>query len=406
MAIRVAYEKIGHWARLPFLSEAERSASFVKMEESIGETLLEGLSQLRGTATKLGQILSLEGGLLPEAYRQRFESLQNAVAPLSYSRVRSVIKSDFGVYPEELFKSFAPEAFAAASVGQVHLAQLHSGEKVAVKIQYPGVGQAIQIDFRLLEGVLATLPNNGLIKQTVEELRTRLTEEVNYSLERDNQEWFRANVRVSGLVIAKTFGEYCGPHVLTSEFLDGVPLNAGMAYDSEVRNRIGQAIYDFFYCSLFELGVVHCDPHLGNYLWVEQSRQVGLLDFGAVKREFSPDVLKLFKYFFVAENKEKMLELYCALGAKIGSLSEAEIEDFYQQAVRPYWSVIGRFLRNPTYTFTENDELGRELRMSLVKHALHPCMQNFSGEFTMLHRALYGVFNVLTRLRATVNTQP
>jgi predicted unusual protein kinase regulating ubiquinone biosynthesis (AarF/ABC1/UbiB family) len=408
LAFNLALEKMDHWARSPFLSEEERQRSFEAMENTNAETLLSALMQLRGTALKLAQILSMERGLLSENYRQRLQATQHAVTPLSYATVRKVIQRDFNRVPEDLFASFEPVAFAAASLGQVHRARLKSGEEVAVKVLYPGIKDAIQFDFLALRTILQSLKHSDLLLRTMSDLQTRVADETNYQLELANTGWFYQNCRMDGLKVPRPFAEFSRTHVLTTEFLPGTPLTQIHAESREVteleRNRIGQIIYDLTRYSLRRLGGLHTDPHAGNFLWMAETQTVGLLDFGAVKRDFQPDILRLFQMLQRPCDPLEILPLYSRLGADLEDITPDESGKFFTQVVEPYQKQMAQITQSPDYYFDPHGTLARGLRMALLSQAFHPRLAGLSTEFTQLHRTVYGIFSLLSQLGATVRT--
>jgi predicted unusual protein kinase regulating ubiquinone biosynthesis (AarF/ABC1/UbiB family) len=403
LAMKLAFDRMSHWARTPFLNSAERLAALGEVEETMGRTMAEGLGQLRGPAAKLGQMMALESGLLPERFRDQLQILQHSVSPMSYAAVRKVIKHSFQKSPEEMFKEFVPNAFAAASLGQVHRAVLKTGERVAVKIQYPGVEESVTGDFTLAQALFAPLANSGLLARTLSELKSRITDEMDYTREKENQKWFLAQ-NSSGLKIPKIYDEFCSQKVLTTELLEGLPLITQLANLSTVeRSAAGQMIFDFFIRALFEWGALHGDPHGGNYIWLAEQKQLGIVDFGAAKKDFTPEVLEVFRGFFAPAAPEKMLALYEKLGADLNGLSPADRQYFYNEIIEPYRSRIANFIVRGTYQFNPEDTLARDLRVQLFSHAFHPRLQKFSGEFTLLHRTLYGVLNLLSRLHCQVS---
>lgn len=398
LALKVAYEKLGHWARSTFASEDERARSLAKMEKEIAEALYSTLSQLRGTAAKLGQQISLESGLLPTTYQERLESLHNSLTPLSFATIRKVIVHDFGRPPEEVFRDFEPTAFAAASLGQVHRARLHSGPSVAVKVLYPGTRNAMKADLAMLRKVLGTFADHPLLLRTLAELENRLMDEVNYRHELNNTLWFNQQFRdPPNLVLPCAFREFCSDNVLTTEFVDGTPLRQLPA--GQDRDRAGQLLFDFFCRGIFELGAVHADPHPGNFLWNNSTQTLGVIDFGAAKTHIDPDALELFHGLLDPQvTSTALIPLYARLGAQV----EKDDVEFAAQVIEPYKSILRPLFGSSAYRFDKSSTLARDLRMILFTQAFHSQMKTFSTEFTMLHKTLYGVISLLTRLEATI----
>ncbi len=403
LAFKLGWERVGHWTRSVFSSEEERMRSFERMEDDMAETLFQSMVRLRGTALKLGQTLSMEHGLIPERMRKRLEATQSSVPALSYAAVRKVILADLGKYPEQLFESFEPVAFAAASLGQVHLATTKSGERVAVKVLYPGIKKSLESDFKILQSVLSTLPEKQLLSASLEELRVRILNEADYVLERENAMWFRENLRADGIVTPKVFEDLCSPHVLTLEYLEGEPISRMNLEEipQEQRDLMGRGILGLFKISVFGTGVLHTDPHPGNFIWLRERRCLGLVDFGSVKKDFTPDVLKLFGMLMKAEATPETIELYGRLGADLEGMTEDDRLEFYGKVIRPFQEKMREILL--AQEFSTESTLARDLRATLLAQAFHPRLKGFSAEFTMLHKTFHGTLALMNQLGARIH---
>jgi len=277
-----------------------RSAEIVAQEiqQRTAEQIFRVLGELKGGAMKMGQALSIfEAALPPEVagpYRATLTKLQESAPPLPARTVHQVLTEDLGETWRENFTDFDDRPVAAASIGQVHRATWRDGRPVAVKIQYPGAGNAIINDFNQLArigrlfGVLAP----GLdVKPLLEELRTRVAEELDYELEAQSQQAFADAYRddpdifVPDVISATR-------HVLVSQWMDGTPL-AKIISDGtqEQRNRAGILLARFLFSGPARAGLLHGDPHPGNFRLLDDGR-LGVLDFGAVDR--LPDGLPPF----------------------------------------------------------------------------------------------------------------
>src|SRR5258705_3205471 len=269
-----------------------RPAEIVAQEIQKGraEQIFGVLGELRGGALKLGQALSIsEAALPPELagpYRATLTRLQEAAPPLPASTVHKVLAADLGGDWRDKFTEFSDQPAAAASIGQVHKAVWHDGREVAVKIQYPGAGKALISDFAQLARVarLFGVLMPGLhVKPLLDELRTRVAEELDYRLESASQDAFAVafaddpDIYVPPTVIAND-------HVLVSEWMDGTPL-AKIISDGtqEQRNRAGLLLVRLLFSSPARAGLLHADPHPGNFRLLDDGR-LGVLDFGAVDR--------------------------------------------------------------------------------------------------------------------------
>lgn len=213
---------------------------------------------------------------------------------MHFSLLREVVKSELGKDPSELFASFDKEPFAAASIGQVHRAKLKSGEEVAVKIQYPGIGRAIQADLRNLMALIFPMRLTRFgesIKGQCEAVRHMLVQEVDYIQEAQNMREARALFTAEdGIVVPRVFDEYSGSRVLTTQYLPGQDLNTFLASSpsQEQRDDFGAKISRAWFRMYFA-NASYSDPHSGNYIFMDDGR-LGLVDFGCIQR-FTPEEL-------------------------------------------------------------------------------------------------------------------
>lgn len=265
-----------------------------EIQERTAEQLFSVLGQLKGGAMKAGQALSVFEAALPEElaapYRQALTKLQEAAPPLPAGSVHKVLAEQLGTGWRELFVDFDDHPAAAASIGQVHRARWRDGSDdgrpVAVKVQYPGAGDALLSDFKQLArlSTMFRAIQPGLdIKPLLNELRDRLAEELDYELEAESQRAFAAayaddeQIRVPAVLAA-------APRVLVTEWIDGVPLSKIIADGSpEQRDRAGLLMAVLHFSAPARAGLLHADPHPGNFRLMADDR-LGVVDFGAVAR--------------------------------------------------------------------------------------------------------------------------
>jgi predicted unusual protein kinase regulating ubiquinone biosynthesis (AarF/ABC1/UbiB family) len=261
-----------------------------EIQQRTAEQIFRVLGELKGGALKLGQALSIfEAALPPEIagpYRATLTMLQEAAPPLPASAVHRVLVADLGANWRDNFIDFDDSPAAAASIGQVHRATWHDGRKVAVKIQYPGAGKALINDFTQLSrlGRLFSVLMPGLdVKPLLDELRKRVAEELDYRLEAASQEAFADAYADDPDFLVPRVVE-ATDHVLVSEWMSGTPLSKIIADGSvEQRNRAGIMIVRFLFSGPARAGLLHADPHPGNFRLLDDGR-LGILDFGAVDR--------------------------------------------------------------------------------------------------------------------------
>jgi predicted unusual protein kinase regulating ubiquinone biosynthesis (AarF/ABC1/UbiB family) len=269
-----------------------------EIQRRTADQIFRVLGELKGGAMKLGQALSIfEAALPPELagpYRATLTRLQESAPPLPARTVHQVLERELGAAWRSSFKSFSDVPAAAASIGQVHQAVWQDGREVAVKIQYPGAGRALISDFNQLSraGRLFGLLMPGLdVKPLLDELRDRVAEELDYRLEAASQGAFAAayagdpDIYVPSVVMSTD-------QVLVTEWMDGIPLSRIISDGSqEERNRAGLLLIRFLWSGPVRAGLLHADPHPGNFRLLDDGR-LGVLDFGAV--DHLPDGLPPF----------------------------------------------------------------------------------------------------------------
>jgi len=261
-----------------------------EIQQRTAEQIFRVLGELKGGAMKLGQALSIfEAALPPEIaspYRATLTKLQEAAPPLPTRTVHQVLTRELGEDWRDFFAEFSDTPAAAASIGQVHEAVWHDGRRVAVKIQYPGAGRALIGDFNQLSraGRLFGMLMPGLdVKPLLDELKDRISEELDYELEAMSQQMFAdayagdPDIYVPNVVMATG-------QVLVSEWMDGTPLSRIIAEGSkEQRDGAGILLVRFLFSGPSRAGLLHADPHPGNFRLLDDGR-LGVLDFGAVDR--------------------------------------------------------------------------------------------------------------------------
>ena len=269
-----------------------------EIQRRTADQIFRVLGELKGGAMKLGQALSIFEAALPpeiaEPYRATLTKLQESAPPLPARTVHQVLAKDLGEDWRDNFAEFNDTPAAAASIGQVHQAVWRDGRRVAVKIQYPGAGRALISDFTQLSraGRLFGLLMPGLeVKPLLDELKDRVTEELDYGLEAASQHAFAQAYAGDPDIYVPDVVTGTG-HVLVSEWMDGTPLSRIISDGSkEQRDRAGILLVRFLFSGPARAGLLHADPHPGNFRLLDDGR-LGVLDFGAVDR--LPDGLPPF----------------------------------------------------------------------------------------------------------------
>jgi len=257
-----------------------------QLHEDNANDIYNSLSELKGGALKVAQMLSMDKNLLPTAYQQKFAMAQYSAPPLSYPLVVKTFNKYFGKSPDKIFDSFTNSAVNAASMGQVHQATLGS-KKFAVKIQYPGVGDSIKSDLAMVKPIaLAMFKLNPIeYDEFIQEVEMRMLEETDYTLELARSIDLSQRTRhLQDIQFPTYYPEFSSPKILTMDWLEGKPLGEVLTkpLPQEASNKLGQAMWDFYHFQMHTLKAVHADPHPGNFI-ITSDYKLGIIDFGCVK---------------------------------------------------------------------------------------------------------------------------
>lgn len=372
-----------------------------EIQQRTAEQIFRVLGELKGGALKLGQALSIfEAALPPDLagpYRATLTRLQEAAPPLPASSVHKVIAADLGTAWRDYFLDFDDNPAAAASIGQVHRAVWQDGRKVAVKIQYPGAGQALINDFTQLSrvGRLFGVLMPGLeVRPLLDELRSRVVEELDYRLEAASQEAFAVtyaddpDIFVPRVVAASD-------HVLISEWMDGTPLSRIIAERTqEQRNRAGLLIVRFLFSGPARVGLLHADPHPGNFRMLADGR-LGVLDFGAVDR--LPDGFPPFLGMLLRlTHEDRSIGTVEHLLREHGFLKAGVNVD--QSALRAYLAPLAEPSRVESFKFSREWMRGEAARVTDLRQAAVGRRLSLPPSYLLIHRVSTAAIGVLCQL--------
>jgi predicted unusual protein kinase regulating ubiquinone biosynthesis (AarF/ABC1/UbiB family) len=396
---------IKHYSKKLFNPDMDKS----QLNEDNATDIYASLSELKGSALKVAQMLSMDKNLLPTAYVDKFSQSQYNAPPLSGPLIVQTFKKYFGKSPEQIYDKFNLRSTNAASIGQVHQAEL-DGCKLAVKIQYPGVGDSISSDLKLVKPFAFRLL--GMSEKELDvymrEVEERLLEETDYELEiRRSIEFSTACANLENVIFPEYFPSLSSKRIITMSWIEGKHLKEFMATNpsQELRNKIGQALWDFYNFQQHELRAVHADPHPGNFM-ITADDQLGVIDFGCIK-EMPED----FYYPFFSltstnmlEDKEETIKAFRELEMILPKDSPQQIEFYYTQ----YKQMIGLFAKpymSNTFDFGETaffDDLysfGEQIsKMPEFKQA------RGVKHFIYVNRTNFGLYNILHELKAEVKT--
>ena len=386
-------------------TEAEAKA---RLNENNAEDIYDGLKQLKGSALKVAQMLSMEKSILPQAYVEKFSLAQFSVPPLSAPLVSKTFKKYFGKLPSQIYDSFNLNSVNAASIGQVHLAE-KDGKKLAVKIQYPGVADSIASDLAMVKPIAIKMFN---IKgkdsdKYFQEVENKLVEETNYILEVEQSKAIVAACKhIPNLKFPNYYEALSSERIITMDWMEGEHLSEFTSYnkDQNKADQLGQALWDFYMYQLHVIKKVHADPHPGNFL-VSKSADLIALDFGCMKEvpeDFYVPYFELAKPE-VIDNKilftEKMYELEI--------LREEDTQEelaFFSAMFHELLSLFTKPFHEDTFDFSDPEffnaisEMGQRYSKSTELRKMNG--NRGSKHFIYINRTFFGLYNLMFDLKA------
>lgn len=384
-----------------------------ELHQDNAKDIYNSLSELKGGALKVAQMLSMDRNILPQAYQQKFALAQYSAPPLSYPLVVKTFQKYFGKAPDKIFDTFTTKAVNAASMGQVHQATLGK-KKLAVKVQYPGIGDSVQSDLAMIKPIaLAMFKLNPVeYNEFISEVESRMMEETDYELElKRSIELSEKTKSIENIVFPKYYPEYSSPRVLTMDWIEGQPLGEFLKHDftASVGSKIGQTMWDFYHFQMHQLRAVHADPHPGNFI-ITPDHKLGVIDFGCVK-VIPEDFYKV--YFELIEkdilsDKTKRAKVFRELRF-IYPDDTPQQQKFFEELFiklidllnRPFHSDVFDF-SDPKY-FEELFSFGEKL--SSMKELRDSKKARGLSDAVYINRTYFGLYTILHDLKATINTR-
>ena len=371
--------------------------------------IYDGLKNLKGSALKVAQMLSMEKSIMPAAYVEKFSLSQFSVPPLSPALVNKTFRKYFGKSAHEIFDKFNTTSVNAASIGQVHQAE-KDGKKIAVKIQYPGVAGSISSDLSLIKPIAIRMFN---IKgkdsdKYFKEVEEKLIDETNYILEVDQSiEIAKACKHIPNMKFPEYYKEYSTDRIISMEWMNGLHLTefASQNNDPVLANKIGQALWDFYMYQIHVLRKMHADPHPGNFL-VSKEQELIALDFGCMKS--LPDEF-YYPYFTLSEkeninNRSLFEKKLCELEILRSDDSKKEL-DFFKEVFHDLLSLFTQPFHTDYFDFSDKiffDALSNMAQEFAQKTELRKYNGNRgSKHFIYVNRTFFGLYNLMHTLKAT-----
>ena len=379
-----------------------------RLDQNNAEDIYDGLKQLKGSALKVAQMLSMEKSILPQAYVEKFSLAQFSVPPLSPPLVLKTFKKYFGKLPNEIYDSFDANSVNAASIGQVHKAQ-KDGKQLAVKIQYPGVSESIASDLAMVKPIAMSMFN---IKgkdsdKYFKEVENKLIEETNYILEVEQSKAIsKACAHIPHLKFPEYYEDLSSERIITMDYMEGEHLSEFVAKntDQDLANRLGQALWDFYMYQIHVLRKVHADPHPGNFL-VSKEGDLIALDFGCMKT--IPDDF-YEPYFQLAEktnieNSDFFTQTLFDLEILRKDDSAEELK-FFTTMFHEMLSLFTQPFHQKQFDFSDTGFFGKISDLG-EKYSKNTELRKMNGNrgskhFIYMNRTFFGLYNLMFDLKA------
>ena len=400
---------VGYMAQRMFLGEQRRDTKRRATDAKAGRRIRDELQRLRGPIMKFGQSLSLHTDLVPEEILAELTKLQMEAPGMHPSLAVAQFKASVGRSPEQVFKRFDAEPFAAASLGQVHRAVMRDGTCAAVKIQYPEIRKAIENDFRWIRNITLPAQASGhLSKLMLDEMESQIVAETDYVREADHIEFFKTALKpLDFVVVPDVYRECSTDRVLTMSIVPGQHLDAFLAKhpSQRIRDLVGSRLLELFTFQLLMLEVLHADPHWGNYLFNDDGT-IGLVDFGCVKR-FGPGAIERLRQGFLypkrfdsPEFQRIVQEQFAIPGKTLTPGAQRAIADFASLFYRRVYPPDPKDAER-AYDFSDagflRDFMRAAAKLTRAKGVGNP-------EYLFMVRAEVGLYTTLHRLKARVHT--
>lgn len=406
--VKVGANYVTYFAKKMVNPETERSG----LDKANARDIYDALSNLKGSALKMAQMLASDQHLLPAEYVNAFRPSQHKAPPLSGPLIVQVFKKSMGVSPQQLFDTFNANAVNAASIGQVHKAT-KDGKNLAVKIQYPGIADAISSDLQLVKPFAVRLLNvkESDVRPYFEEVEAKLKEEADYVQELNGAETIiQGCANLPNLVFPKYYPKWSSDRILTMDWVEGVPLVewAQEEQPQELRDKIGQAMWDFYDHQMHHLRLLHADPHPGNFLVTPDGR-LGVVDFGCTKSV--PE--DFYVAYFAMLNPDNMHDDAAMEKTLYGlniltDTSKPEERRFFIESFRALSGLLRRPFDAAEFDFGDQQYF-KDITALGEALSKDPNSTKFGGargskHILFVNRAYFGLFNTLNLIKARVKT--
>jgi len=381
-----------------------------ELDQDNARDIYDSLSELKGSALKMAQLLSMDQNVLPKAYSDKFAMAQYSAPPLSYPLVKKTFRENLGKEPHEIFDTFSKSATNAASMGQVHKAE-KDGKKLAVKVQYPGVADSIKSDLKLAKPFALRLMNvkGKDVDPYMKEVEEKLLEEADYALElKQSLDFAEKCKNLQGVFFPEYYKELSAPQILTMSWLEGEPIGAWMKKEQkqEDRNKLGQILWNFYMFQMHALKMMHADPHPGNFI-IDEKNELGVIDFGCIKHipdDFYAAYFELASHE-VLKDDARVDELFKELEIIRPTDPEKDVvivKKMFIDLIR----LLSRPFNEGVFDFSD-DKFFNEIYLKGEQISKDPDMNRLqargSRHFIYFNRTFFGLYNILHALKAKVD---
>lgn len=399
---KVGFRMLGARSLGLFLPEGARKKRILTAWEKNGEKIFETLGRLKGPAMKVGQMLSMQEGILPPEIINILRMLQKESPPLRFSAIKSVLEQEIPDH-SQIFAHIEEKPYAAASIGQVHRGRLRDGTEVVIKLQYPGVDEMINGDLSNLK-MLFKLLFSVFVKIDMEpvwaEIKERLLEETDYINEAHNQQLFAQLFETEEkIIVPRVIEQASAKRVLTSEFIPGMTLSEAGSQPEEQRNAWGDTLFRFLVKQVLTHGVVHADPHSGNFAAADGGGII-VYDYGNVK-QMGPQIHKGYREMTSAlyhNQLDRFSEILKDFGIHYSNGEKLKID-----IVKDYYEVFKLVFNEDHYCFHKNSDFINKL-MDLGKSYWYESLDiTFPPGILFVQRALTGTVLNLNLLECCGN---
>ena len=385
-----------------------------KLNQNNAKDIYDGLKELKGSALKIAQMLSMEKNLMPQAYVEQFSLAQFSVPPLSGALVKKTIRKYLGADPEVIFDTFATQSENAASIGQVHRAT-KNGKKLAVKIQYPGVANSISSDLEIVKPIALRMFNlkGKDTEKYFDEVEQKLLEETDYIKELESSQFISEAAKgIPNLKFPNYYPEWTTSKTLTMDWMEGIHLSEFVkqeGFSQEERNKLGQTLWDFYMFQIHGLRKVQADPHPGNFM-VSSTLELIAIDFGCIKK--IPE--DFYVTYFELSKKENIEDL--ASFKKLLGVLEILLDTDTPEESAYFIQLFQKMMRLFTLPFHDkhfdfsNPEFWNSISNLSKEFTEDSKLRQMNGNrgskhFIYMNRTFFGLYHLLYDLKAQISTE-